>query len=307
MPLFNTRFEAMASPCELQIWHDDELRARRAADAATAEVRRIEAKYSRYRTDSVTTRINAAAASHEIAIDSETAALLGYADQCYRLSEGRFDLTSGVLRRVWDFRRSPPQVPAEADIAAAIARIGWRDVEWNERTVRLPRADMELDFGGIGKEYAADRAAAICRQHDIAHALVNLGGDVRAVGSQHDGSHWRIAIAHPRLNDAVVAGIELVDDAVATSGDYERYFEIDGQRYCHLLNARTGWPVSYWQSVSVVAPLCVVAGSCASIAMLLEQEGETFLRSQGVAYLAVSSDGAIRGPVAQRDRQPGAA
>ena len=131
---------------------------------------------------------------------------------------------------------------------------------------------MEIDFGGIGKEYAADRVATICIEHGIAHGLVNLGGDVRAIGPQ--AGRRAVARRHPpsaRATDEAIAGFDLADGAVATSGDYERFFELDGRRYCHILDPRTGMPVAHWQSVSVVAPLCVVAGSCATIAMLLER------------------------------------
>jgi thiamine biosynthesis lipoprotein len=153
---------------------------------------------------------------------------------------------------------------------------------------------MEIDFGGIGKEYAADRAAVIAVEHAAPSALVNLGGDVRAAGAQADGSPWRVGIKHPRVAGAVVATVELPAGAVATSGDYERYFEIGGRRYCHVLDALTGWPVEHWQSVSVVAPLCVVAGSLATIAMLLGERAEAFLRDQRADFVTVAADGTVR-------------
>jgi FAD:protein FMN transferase len=293
MPLFAYQFDAMASRNEIQLWDEDAARAQRASAAMIAEVRRIERKYSRYLDDSVTTTINRTAGAGTTSVDAETVALLRYADQCYRLSEGRFDLTSGVLCRVWDFRRHPARLPTDAELSAALALIGWNDVEWDERTLRLPRVGMEIDFGGIGKEYAADRAATICQEFRVANALVNLGGDVRAVGTQQGGMAWRVAIAHPRVEKATIASVELQGNAVATSGDYERYFELDGRRFCHLLNARTGWPVQLLQSVSVVAPLCVVAGSYATIAMLLEANGRAFLDAQRLTYLAVGSDGSL--------------
>ena len=293
MPLFRFGFDAMASPNEVQIWHDDERQARTLAETAIADVRRIEAKYSRYRDDSVTAQINRAAGGAAVAIDAETYALLGYADRCHLLSAGRFDITSGVLRGTWDFRRSAPRLPDEAEIAAATALIDWPSVEWNRTSVRLPRPGMEIDFGGIGKEYAADRMATILYEGGAPHALVNLGGDVRAAGPQHDGSPWRVGIAHPRQADAVMATVEIADGAVATSGDYQRFFDLDGRRYCHIIDARSGRPVTHWQSVSVLAPLCVLAGSCATIAMLLQGEAEGFLAGEGVAYLAVDSTGVL--------------
>jgi len=295
MPLFRFTFQAMAAANEIQLWVDDETSACRIAEAAISDVLRIEAKYSRYREDSVTTHINRAAGGAPVPIDAETVALLRYADHCHRLSGAQFDITSGVLRRAWDFRRVPPQLPDAAALARVMELIGWARVEWDERAVRLPSARMELDFGGIGKEYAADRMATICRERGVEHGLVNLGGDVRAIGPQPDGAPWRVGIRHPRVEGGVIASIDLDNGALATSGDYERFFEIDGRRYCHLLNVRTGWPVSAWQSVSVVAPLCVVAGSCSTIAMLLEQDAVAFLEAQGVGYLAVAADGVLHG------------
>jgi len=299
MPLFHFSFDAMGSPNELQIWHDDERRARMLADTAIADVRRIEAKYSRYRGDSVTARINGAAGGAAVAIDAETYALLGYADRCHRLSAGRFDITSGVLRHAWDFRRSPPRLPDETEVAAVTALIDWPSVEWSPRSVRLPRRGMEIDFGGIGKEYAADRMATICHDSGAPHTLANLGGDVRAAGPQPDGSPWRVGISHPRQADAIMATVEIDGGAVATSGDYQRFFDLDGRRYCHIIDARSGRPVTHWQSISVLAPLCVLAGSCATIAMLLEEDGEAFLGREGVPYLAVDAAGMRHGPAAR--------
>jgi thiamine biosynthesis lipoprotein len=299
MPLVRITFRAMASENELQLHAEDEASARHAGDAAVADVLRIEAKYSRYRDDSVTTRINRAAGGEPVAIDSETAALLAYADRCHAESGGLFDITSGVLRRVWDFRRMPPHLPESASLAAATALVGWSDVDWDERSIRLPRAGMEIDFGGIGKEYAADRVATICIEHGFGHGLVNLGGDVRVIGPQADGAPWRVGIRHPRKEGAATAVVELERGAVATSGDYERYFEIDGQRYCHIVNPRTGMPAAYWQSVSVVAPLCIVAGSYATVAMLMERDGEAFLQQRSLAYIAVAPDGSLRGPAVE--------
>jgi thiamine biosynthesis lipoprotein len=295
MRLFRFAFTAMASPNTVQLWAADEADARRAADAAIADVARIEAKYSRYRNDSLTAQINRSAGAAAVPIDPETAALLRYADRCHALSGGRFDLTSGALRKAWNFGQIPPRLPDEATLAAARARVGWPDVEWNEGSIRLPRPGMEIDFGGIGKEYAADRAAALGLEHGIAHGLVNLGGDVRVIGPQPDGAPWRVGISHPRPAaggaTAAIAGIDLADGAVATSGDYQRFMEIDGRRYCHLLDARTGRPVECWQSISVVAPMCVVAGSCATIAMLLQDDALPFLDAQGLDYLAIAADG----------------
>lgn len=293
MPLFRFAFRAMAAEHELQVDAPSAAAAGRAAHAAIADVHRIEAKYSRYRDDSVTTAINrAAGADAPVAIDAETAALLRYAAQCHAQSDGAFDLTSGVLRRAWDFRRKPPRLPEAREVESLLRLVGWQAVEWSDRAIRLPRAGMEIDFGGIGKEYAADRAATILAGHGVRHALVNLGGDIRAIGAQPGGAPWQIGVVHPRHPGAAIGSVAVVDAAVATSGDYERYFEIDGRRFCHILDARTGWPVDHWQSASVVAPVCTLAGTLATLAML-RPDAEDFLRGQAVRFLLVDKEGRL--------------
>jgi thiamine biosynthesis lipoprotein len=292
MALHRFAFRAMAAEHEILLDAPSEDAAARAAQAAIADVARIEAKYSRYRDDSVTTAINRAAGAAPVPIDPETAALLHYADQCHAQSDGAFDITSGVLRRAWDFRRVPPRVPEAAEIDALRPLIGWDRVEWNDDFIRLPQAGMQIDFGGIGKEYAADRAATALAQHGVQHALVNLGGDVRAVGTQPGGASWRIGIVHPRNPEAAIGGFRIAGAAVATSGDYERYFEIDGRRYSHIIDARTGWPVDHWQSASVVAPVCTVAGTLATLAML-RPDADAFLRASGLEFLLVDKKGRL--------------
>src|SRR4249920_557163 len=149
----------MASHCEVRLYAPDGVTAQAWADSAIAEVRRIEAKYSRYRDDSVTTAINRAAGQSPLAVDAETAGLIDFGAALHAQSEGRFDLTSGVLRRAWDFKSQ--RLPSQQQLDELLPLIGWSQVAWNGATVQLPRAGMEIDFGGIGKEYAADRAGAV--------------------------------------------------------------------------------------------------------------------------------------------------
>ncbi|MBA2547633.1 MAG: FAD:protein FMN transferase [Burkholderiaceae bacterium] len=280
----------MASHCQVRVYAPDESVAREWSDAAIAEVRRIESKYSRYRDDSVTTAINCAAGGAAIPVDAETAALLDFAAALHAQSEGLFDLTSGVLRGAWDFKAQ--RVPSQEVIDRLLTHVGWSKVTWRAPTLRLD-AGMEIDFGGIGKEYAADRAATLLMDLGARHGLVNLGGDVRIIGPHADGNAWKIAVQDPRGNPgATIAHLEVSHGAMATSGDYERYFESDGRRYSHLLDPRTGWPVEFWRSVSVVAPIAIAAGACATVAMLTPVDRALkFLDAQGVRYLAVDSAG----------------
>jgi thiamine biosynthesis lipoprotein len=289
---FGITFDAMASRCEIRLAAPDDSYARLWAQCAIDEVRRIEAKYSRYRDDSVVAAINRGAGAAPVPIDAETQALLGYADALWRDSGGRFDATSGVLRRAWDFRRGI--VPDDAALDALRPLIGWQDVVRDGTTVRLPRPGMELDFGGFGKEYAADRAAEALRAAGGRHGFVDLGGDIRAIGPQPDGAPWSIAIQDPRDPGGTVATFSLADGAVCTSGDYERFFERDGVRHCHLLDPRTGRSVRHWRSVTVVAPVAVAAGGYTTIAMLLEADAPAHLERTGLPWLAVGPDGALR-------------
>lgn len=293
VPGLEAVFQAMACRCELQLEGATPAALQAAADAAVAEVRRIEATYSRYRADSVVSRINAAAGSGRwLTVDAETASLLDFAGRLHADSGGRFDISSGVLRRAWDF--SAAHVPSDAELQALLPLVGWPRVERGPQGVRLPLAGMELDFGGFGKEYAADRAAGVLMQQGVRHGFVNLGGDLRVVGPRADGRPWCIGIQHPRQADAVVASVDIAHGALATSGDYERFFvDADGLRHCHILDARSGRSVRHWQSVSVAAPLCVAAGALATIAMLMADDALDFLRAQGVAALAVDADGTL--------------
>ncbi len=292
MALHRVTFRAMAAPNEVQIHSADERRARQGAWRAIDEVLRIEAKYSRYRAGSVVSRINAAAAGAAVEVDEETEALLAFADACHRQSAGLFDPTSGILRRAWRFDSG--RIPRDMELAPLLERIGWENVEWGAGRIRLPLAGMELDFGGFGKEYAVDRAAAVLAGLGETSALVNLGGDLAILGPQPDGSPWRVGIRHPRNPEALMATLPVESGAVATSGDYERYMEVDGQRHCHILDPRTGRSVRGLRSVSVHASSCLIAGSASTIAMLKgPAAGLEWLRDLGLPYLCMFEDGKV--------------
>ena len=283
----------MASTCEVCLAAPDETEAERLARFAIDEVRRIEFKYSRYRSDSIVSRVNAAAGQTSVACDDETVSLFGYADALFSASGGLFDITSGVLRRAWNFREAA--LPTEAQLSPLLALIGWQDVHWRaqEKAIRLPKPGMEIDFGGFGKEYAADRAAALLIEQGVRHGYVNLGGDMRIMGPQPDGKPWSIGIQDPRNAALTVASIPIESGALTTSGDYERFMEIDGKRYCHILNPKTGMPVHAWRSISVLAPLAVAAGSYSTIAMLKGDAAIAFLDDSGLAYFAIDQHGVI--------------
>lgn len=270
----------MASPCEVRLDEEDEAVALAAGRAAEAEALRIEAQFSRYRSDSVVGRINAAAGD-AVEVDEETVQLLNFADQCFSLSGGRFDITSGVLRRVWRFDGSD-RLPSKADIQALMPLIGWDKASWTPPVLRLP-AGMEIDLGGIGKEYAVDCAMRLVQEVTPAPALVNFGGDLRASGARADGAAWTVAIESVDEEGRTAGVLELSGGALATSGDARRFLLKDGVRYSHILNPRTGRPViGAPRSVTVAAPTCIEAGMIATLAMLQGRRAEAFLKREGV-------------------------
>jgi len=273
----------MGGDCSLFLYASQEDIAESAAEAAMTEVWRIESAYSRYRVDNTLAEINRAALrGASVEVNEETAGLLDYAFACYYKSNGLFDISSGILRKAWNFTSGC--LPKQDEIDLQLPLIGLDKVFWQAPKLEFSVCGMEFDFGGIGKEYAADRVADICQAMGIKSALIELGGDIRVLGPHPDGSPWQIGIRHPRNLEESIRTLHVTSGAVATSGDYERYIEIDGKRYCHILNPLTGWPAVGMSSVTVLAGQCLLAGSLATIAMLKGAAGPTWLSQLGVTH-----------------------
>jgi len=280
------RYTAMASPCEVLVHAGSAGEAETAASLAVGETQRIERKFSRYRDDSVVAAIHRAAGGDPVAVDEETARLLAYADRCHALSEGRFDITSDVLRRAWTFD-GREVTPDHAAIARLLSLVGWQRVAFEGATIRL-EPGMEIDLGGIGKEYAADRVSALLAEHGFDRAMVNLGGDIRATGGGAPEVTWAIGIEDPDRDGAALGEVHVADGGVASSGDARRFCIVDGERLGHILDPRTGWPVAGApRSAMVVAETCTAAGFLSTLAMLHGADAEAFLEAQGVRYHCV--------------------
>ncbi len=291
---FKFDFKAMGTLCEIQLFSDHPGKANRLGKRIIADVQRLEAKYSRYREDSLLSRINQVAKQGGgIALDDETAYLLNYAETCYQQSDGLFDITSGILRHAWRFHVN--RLPSRDEIEPLLEKVGWHKLIWQASFLEFPHPGMELDFGGIVKEYAVDRAATLCKEVDVTHGLINLGGDIRLIGPRGDGEPWIVGIAHPRRPGNVLMNLNVSRGAIASSGDYERCIVIDGIRYAHILNPKTGWPVRHLAAVSVIGDFCVVAGSVSTIAMLKEEQGPEWLKELGLPHVWMDVNGKLGG------------
>jgi len=277
------RFTAMASPCELLVENVPHREAMELLEIVTSEASRIERKFSRYRADSVIQQINTSR-GQAVEVDDETANLLDYAAECWSLSDGLFDISSGVLRKLWKFDGSD-RVPSAADVEQLLPYIGWEKVTWMKPQIVLP-AGMEIDLGGIGKEYAVDTTAALLRTHTPASFVVNFGGDLYVSALRANGKFWIIGVDDPNAaGEDYVGTLSVARGGVATSGDARRFLLKHGVRYSHILNPRTGWPVvGAPRSVTVVAETCVEAGILSTMAMLQGSDAEILLGKQEVRY-----------------------
>jgi len=288
---YGITFNAMACSCEVLIQTSDKNLAKQVGLCVSGEVWRIEDKYSRYDRQSICSQINTSE-GRKISIDEETYLLLNFAEQCYQLSDGLFDISSGVLRKVWAFDGLSCECqhfPNQDDINNILSFVGWHKVIYDRHSITLPNK-MQIDFGGIGKEYAVDRCILLAKQLTDKPLLVNLGGDLAVTGPREENQPWQVAIENPKSNkpekkqDMIIA---INQGALATSGDAKRFLIKDGIRYGHILNAKTGWPVAEApRSITTVAPQCIQAGILATLALLQGKDAESFLTEQEITFWA---------------------
>ncbi len=254
-------FNALGTTCLIKFIMPDERRALEFAAAALGWIGKFEAKFSRFRPDSLVSRINAAAGRGWVKTDTEMEELLDIAESLFARTNGILDPTMLPLLSVWNWKIVHAKLPTRGEVNAALDLTGWGKVQRRSGAVFLPQAGMGLDFGGFGKEFAVDSLVKIARLSGIKDAIIDLGRDIYAMGGNGAHPFWHIGIEDGNKPGKCWGGLAVRDLAVSASGDYARYFTLEGVRYGHILDPRTGWPVANgMRAVTVVANSCLEAG-----------------------------------------------
>lgn len=264
-------FRAMGTLCQVTFYPTDSRVAGEQFKAATIRwVAEFEARYSRFLPDSLVSLINQSAGKNWVELDEEADRLLALCHELFFLTRGAFDPTAMPLIKLWNWKATPPVIPSDADIQVTKQIVGWNKVQRRKGAIYLPREGMSIDLGGIGKEYAVDRVMQIAAQHGLANVLVDFGQDLCMRGAPPSKPAWHIGLEDPAKPGKCWVSLAVRDRAVATSGDYLRNFQINGRRYGHIIDPRTGYPVDNGcRAVSVIAPNCTIAGILSTSAFIL--------------------------------------
>ncbi|MBL0740811.1 FAD:protein FMN transferase [Chryseolinea lacunae] len=290
--IHNKGLRLMGNHFEFSVVADDGAWAMACIERAIDEVKRIEALFTTYRDDSQTNRINAAAGIAPVEVDGEVFDLIARSLRISVLTQGAFDITYGSMdKRLWNFDTTMTSLPDAETARAAVRLINYRNVimDADRRTVFLKEKGMRIGFGGIGKGYAADRAKDVMKKMGVTSGIVNAAGDLTVWGTQPDGQSWTIGIADPGHRAASFASLTLSDVSVATSGNYEKFVVIDGQRYSHTIDPKTGYPVKGIKSVTILCPSAEIADAMATPVMVMGVKAGLYLINQikGIACIIV--------------------
>jgi thiamine biosynthesis lipoprotein len=245
--------DLMGTRVSVELWADDDARGRELVAEVISEYRRVDDAMSTYKPDSEISRVNAHAAEGPMVISDDLFDLVERSLELSVASGGAFDITYDSVGYLYDFRAR--QRPTDEEIEQRLGAVDYRHVvlDKERRTIFFKTAGVRINLGGIAKGWVVERGAAMLRARGVEHALLNAGGDTRVLGDRR-GQPWVVGIRHPRIADQVVTRLPLIDEAISTSGDYERYFEEDGRRYHHILNPATGRPTEGVLTVTVIGP-----------------------------------------------------
>jgi len=284
----------MGTRVAVELWSEDRALAERAMDAVIAEMRRTDELMSTYKPESQLSQVNAHAHERPVQVDPDIIEVVERSFEVSRMSGGAFDITYASVGYLYDYRAH--QKPTDAQIAAALPGVDYRKVQVDREahTIRFLREGVRIDLGGIAKGYAVDRAVQHLRELGIRHAMVNAGGDTRLLGDRR-GKPWMVGIRDPRSAGRVVMRVPLADEAISTSGDYERYFEEDGVLYHHILVPSTGRSARGVRSATVIGPDATLTDGLSTTLFVLgvERGMQLIARLPGVEAVMVDDEGRI--------------
>lgn len=287
----------MGSAFTFTALHEHQELAKEAVQKSIAEVVRIEALISSWKTNSQTSEINRNAGIKPVKVSKELFDLIERSIKVSKLSQGYFDISFASIDKLWIFNGKEQQMPSDSALAFSVAKINYKNILLNreELTVFLKEAGMKIGFGAIGKGYAADRAKELMFALGIENGVVNAGGDLLAWGHKENGKFWSVGIADPNEKNKVLSSIEISNQAIVTSGDYERFVLINGERYGHIINPKTGIPVKGVLSVTIIAPTAEIADALATTVFVLgTEEGMALVEGlDGVECIIINSKNKI--------------
>jgi len=264
---------------------------RSAIDMALSAMKDIDDKVSIYNVHSEISNVNQNAGLSEVKVSDDTFNILERAYKLSQLTDGAFDVSIGSIVSLWGFGTTKNKIPSDNEIAEKLPLINYEKIilDHTNKTVKLADKGMKVDLGAIAVGYAVDKAVNVLKEKGVKNALVNGGGEIYAFGSPPKKSAWRVGIQHPRKPNAILGTIDLKDKAISTSGDYESYFEVNGKRYCHILNPKTGKPIENIMSVTVVADNTTDADALSTAIMVMgEKEGMRLAKRLGVECIIVT-------------------
>jgi thiamine biosynthesis lipoprotein len=286
---FGERIDLMGTSVSVELWHEDAAAGEKLVAEVIAEYRRIDELMSTYKPSSEISMVNAEAAKAPVVISSELHDLIARSLDISRRSSGAFDISYESVGYLYDFRAR--RRPGSEQIADALSAIDYRAIELDDTrpSVAFAREGMRINLGGIAKGYAVERAAWWLRTHGVEHAVLNAGGDTRVIGDRR-GQPWIVGIRHPRTDSDVMTRMPLIDEAISTSGDYERFFEENGERYHHIINPGTGRPTEALMSVTVIGPDAVLTDALSTTVFVLGMEPGLSLIEDYPGYEAIIVD-----------------
>lgn len=261
----------------------DSVKAELLIDDAVAEIQRIESLLTTFSENSQTNQINENAGIQAVKVESEVFELIVRAKRISEITDGAFDLSYGSLdKRFWNFDKTMAQLPDTQTAKEKVKLINYKNIILDKTlgTVFLKEKGMRIGFGGIGKGYAADKAAQLLRNKGVTSGIVNASGDLITWGNQPNGNPWTISLAHPDLPTEAFSKLNISNLAVATSGNYEKFVMIDGKKYSHTINPKTGYPISGIKSVSIICPIAELADALATPVTIMGVEAGLNLINQ---------------------------